>query len=138
MLTDERLRTRPVNRNIGDKHKFLGVPLEEHLVIVVFAFGSYAIFKLLHADAQVPMPLLRWVWLSSIFLYVLTPALIVWLAAYKKRHPNYDLLYALLFRVEPRSLRAQARDRKWKPVVFWLERRRTTSDAGEAPRRLAA
>ena len=112
MLTDERLRTRPVNRNIGDKHKFLGVPLEEHALIVGIAFGSYCFFKLLRLDAQVPMLVLRWVWLSSLFLYVLTPALMLWLAAYKKRHPNYDLVSAFFYRVEPRSLRAQARDRK--------------------------
>ena len=117
MLTEEKLRTRPVNRVIGDKKKFLGVPLEEHALVVGFAFGSYCLLKLFRLDAPVPPPFVGWVWLSSVCLYVVTPALVVALAAYKKKNPNYDLVSAFFFRIEPRSLRAGARDLTYRPVI---------------------
>lgn len=134
MLAQEKLRTRPVNRNFGDKKKFLGVPLEEHALIVGFAFGSYCVLKLFKLDTAIPFPLVRWIWLSSVFLYILTPALMVALAAYKKKNPNYDLVSAFFFHIEPRSLRAAARDRQWRPVIIAPPAPKTTARAAGLPR----
>jgi hypothetical protein len=116
--SDERLRVASVPRNIGDEMKFMGTPLKELVLLFGVPLLIWTLLRSSRLDTLIPFAApVGAIWLSSFVLWICGPLLALFFVAYKRAHPNYDLVGNLLYVMFPKNYHT-GRDVEYRPYLL--------------------
>lgn len=110
-MDNEPLISIVVPQNLPDEARVMGVPLREIAFTLMGPIGVATLMRFFNLDFTIPFPVLfREIMFSSFLIWICGPVLFLALRAWKKRHPDVDLVDAVRGFFGRRSWTAGARD----------------------------